>query len=106
MQLENDKLGQTWSAIHPGLTIGDHLNIADQPPQGGGEHPALNSDLVEYWLGNSHIGFLKEMWRTHPHVRPSTSLRYAQDERFQGPFVLSVTRRVKSKYERRYPQVR
>jgi hypothetical protein len=33
-------------------------------------------------------------------VRPSTSLRYAQDERFHGPFVLSVTRRVKSKHER------
>jgi hypothetical protein len=38
-------------------------------------------------------------------VRPLTSLRYAQDERFQGPFVLSVTRRVKSKHERRSPQM-
>jgi hypothetical protein len=36
-------------------------------------------------------------------VRPSTSLRYAQDERFSCPFVLSVTRRVKSKHERRSP---
>jgi hypothetical protein len=36
-------------------------------------------------------------------VCPSTSLRYAQDERFSYPFVLSVTHRVKSKHERRSP---
>ncbi len=38
-------------------------------------------------------------------ARPSTSLRYAQDERVADPFVLSVTRRVKSKHERRFPQM-
>ena len=38
-------------------------------------------------------------------VRPSTSLRYAQDERFSCPFVLSVTRRVESKHEQRSPQM-
>jgi hypothetical protein len=37
-------------------------------------------------------------------VRPSTSLRYAQDERFLRPFVLSVTWRVKSKHEWRAEQ--
>jgi FeS assembly protein IscX len=35
----------------------------------------------------------------------TTSLRYAQDERFQFPFVLSVTHRVKSKHERRSIQM-
>ena len=40
----------------------------------------------------------------HICVRPSTSLRYAQDERFARPFVLSVTRRVKSKHERQSEQ--
>jgi hypothetical protein len=33
-------------------------------------------------------------------ARASTSLRYVQDERFLSPFVLSVTRRGKSKHER------
>ena len=47
---------------------------------------------------------LNEMFRA-VFLRPSTSLRYAQDERFPAPFVLSVTRRVKSKYERRSPQM-
>ena len=44
-------------------------------------------------------------WRENPRIRPSTSLRYAQGERFQYPFVLSVTRRVKSKHERRSAQM-
>ena len=44
-------------------------------------------------------------WRENPRIRPSTSLRYAQGERkflltFLFPFVLSVARRAKLKYER------
>ena len=55
---------------------------------------------MTFFLPSDHIGNLNEMCR-HTARRPSTSLRYAQDERFSAPFVLSVTRRVKSKHERR-----
>ena len=47
---------------------------------------------------------LNEMCR-HIRIRPSTSLRYAQDEWCARPFVLSVTRRVKSKHERQSEQM-
>jgi hypothetical protein len=43
--------------------------------------------------------------RVRPSTSPSTSSGYAQEERLWCPFALSVTRKVKSKYERRSAQI-